>query len=89
MASRVGDVRRVTEILDDGTSVNWRDSDGYTALHWACEYNRAEVLKVLLKHNPLINQQTNWGSTPLHWACRRGSIDCVKLLLATGQCDLG
>ena len=89
-ASKDGDVRRVTETLDEGASVNWRNSCGYTALHWACNYNRAEVVKVLLKHNPLINQQTYWNlDTPLHLVCSRGSIDCVKLLLATGQCDLG
>ena len=88
-ASYNGDVRRISEILDDGASVNWRDSYGLTALHEACINNRAEVVTVLLKHNPLINQQTNCGSTPLHVACRRKSIDCVKLLLATGQCDLG
>ena len=88
-ASRDGDVRRVTEILDDGASVNWRDSAGFTALHWACSNNRTEVVKVLLKHNPLINQQDHWEYTPLHYAGWKGSIDCVKLLLATGQCDLG
>ena len=82
-------MRRVTEILDEGASVNWRDSGGWTALHEACINNRAEVVKVLLKHNPLINQQSDWGDTPLDWACRRGSIDCVKILLATGQCDPG
>ena len=87
-ASGGGDVRRVTEILDKGAPVNWRDSHGYTALHRACRSNRVEVVKVLLKHNPLIDQQNNWGNTPMHEACW-GSIDCVKLLLATGQCDLG
>ena len=88
-ASGDGDVRRVTEILDEGASVNWRDSLGCTALHEACNNNRAEVVKVLLKHNPLINQQNHWWRTPLHYACKWGSIDCVKLLMATGQCDLG
>ena len=82
-------MRRVTEILDEGASVNWRDSNGCTALHRACDYNRAEVVTVLLKHNPLINQKGRWGSTPMHRACWEGYLDCVKLLLATGQCDLG
>ena len=88
-ASCDGDVRRVTEILDEGASVHWRDSDGWTALHKACWNNRAEVVTVLLKHNPLINQQDRWEYTPMHDACGRGYIDCVKSLLATGQCDLG
>ena len=88
-ASGDGDVRRVSEILDEGASVNWRDRTGYTALHKVCLTNRAEVVKVLLKHNTLINQKNHWESTPLHFACRWGYIDCIKLLLATGQCDLG
>ena len=88
-ASRDGNVRRVTEILDKGAPVNWRDSVGWTALHVASYDNRAEIVKVLLKHHPLINQQDGLSRTPLHFACWRGYLDCVKLLLATGQCDLG
>ena len=90
-ASGFGNVRRVTELLQTGAPINWSTSDGYdrTALHGACYYNRAAVVKVLLKHNPLINQQDCLGETPLHFACWKGSTDCLKLLLATGQCHPG
>ena len=95
MASGRGDVGRVTELLKKGANVNWRYIDlgahriGLAVLHEACLYNRAEVVKELLKHSPSINQQTKNGDTPLHLACREGHIECAKLLLATEQCDLG
>ena len=55
----------------------------------ACLFNKAEVLIVLLRYNPLMNQPNIAGRTPQHLACYSGSLDCYKLLLATGQCDLG
>ena len=82
-------MKYVTELLKDGAPVNWSDGEGQTALHWACGYKRAEVVKVLLIHNPQINKKNTWGNTALHKACWRGYLDCVKLLLATGQCNLG
>ena len=92
-ASREGDVRRVTQLLEEGAPINWRKSSGYTAgwtaLHVACNNNRIEIVKLLLKHKPLVNQQTNSGDTPLHWACQMGFLECIKLLLASGQCNLG
>ena len=88
-ASCNGDVGYVIELLEKQTPVNWKNSDGRTPLHEACNNNRLEVVKVLLKHNPPINEQDRWGNTPLHIACWKGGLDCVKKLVATGQCDLG
>ena len=70
--------------------MNWKDSDGWTPLYYACVCTRSDTVKELLKYNPTLNQQTDdTGSTAAHTACRHGSLDCVKVLLATGQCDLG
>ena len=68
--------------------MNWRDGVGWTALHRA-SFDRPDLIKVLLKSSPNINQQDFGGETPLHRACNCGSLPCVKLLLATGQCDTG
>ena len=68
--------------------VNWRDDAGWTALHCA-SCGRPDIIKLLLKSSPNINQQSYGGNTPLHLACYNGSLPCVKLLLATGQCDTG
>ena len=91
-ASHDGNVERVTELLQEGAPVNWRNKDhfGFSALHTSCAINnRSEVVKVLLRYGPNVNQPKNDGYTPAHLACFWGSLDCLKLLLATGQCDLG
>ena len=84
-------MERVTKLLEGGAPVNWRNHDynGFTPLHISCHYNKAEVVKVLLRYNPNVNQQKDDGLTALHISCLLGHIDCVKLLLATGQCDQG
>ena len=69
-----------------GADVNWRDGADWTALHWA---SRPDIIKMLLKSSPNINQQDVAGETPLHMSCIYGHLPCVKLLLATGQCDTG
>ena len=71
-----------------GADVNWRNSLGWTALHCA-SFGRPDIIKLLLKSSPNINQQSNAKNTSLHYACIGGSLPCVKLLLATGQCDTG
>ena len=51
--------------------MNWKDSDGWTSLYHACLWNRADIVKELLKYNPELNQQNDDdGETALHTACR-------------------
>ena len=84
-----GTVKEVSDLLMKGADVNWRDGgDDWTALHWA-SFDKPDIIKVLLKSSPNINQQSNAKNTSLHHACGCGHLPCVKLLLATGQCDTG
>ena len=78
-ASDDGDMERVTRLLREGAPVNWKNRGRWTALHQACYYNRPEVVKVLLKYNPNINQQDDNGDTPLHGTCHVGSLGCVEV----------
>ena len=87
-ATNSSDVERVRELLMKGADVNWRDSLDCTALHIA-SHGRPDIVKMLLKSSPNINQQNFYGDTALHKACGLGDINGVKLLLATGQCDTG
>ncbi len=80
----------VERLLARGAPVNWRDSDGWAALHVACNYNHPDVVKILTQHDGIdVNVQTAINNTPLHWACYMGHLKCVQVLMETGQCDLG
>ena len=80
----------VERLLARGAPVNWRDSNGCTALHWACINNHPDVVKILTQQDGIdVNVQDIFKDTPLHYACRWGYLKCVQLLMATGQCDLG
>ena len=59
---------------------------GQTSLHYACENNHADTVRVLLAHgaSPISRSDGRW--TPLHMAAQRGHASIVRLLLNT---DLG
>ncbi|XP_064390771.1 ankyrin repeat domain-containing protein 1-like isoform X1 [Halichondria panicea] len=89
-ASRDGRVDEVERLLARGAPINWRDSGGRTALHWACINNHPDVVKILTQQDGIdVNAQDTYKNTPLHKACYCGHLKCVQLLMATGQCDLG
>ena len=89
-ASLYGRVDEVERLLARGAPVNWRGSNGWTALHAACYYNHPDVVKILTQQDGIdVNVQDTAKDTPLHDACRWGRLKCVQLLMATGQCDLG
>ena len=88
ICERGGTVKEVSDLLMKGADVNWRNSLGWTALHYA-SFGKPDIIKELLKSSPNINQQDVSGGTPLHKSCTYGYLLCVKLLLATGQCDTG
>ncbi len=81
----------VERLLARGAPVNWRTSDGWTALYRACIKNHPDVVKILTQQDGIdVNVQTTYSeNTPLHMACLCGHLKCVQLLMATGQCDLG
>ena len=54
--------------------------NGKTAIHFACENNKIDVLKYLLGLDLDLNAKNNTGETPLHYASKN-SIEHIKLLL--------
>jgi ankyrin repeat protein len=55
-----------------------------TALHWAAEYGRLEVVGLLLERGADVNQTVAWGLAPLHNAARSGSEKTVSFLIERG-----
>ena len=62
--------------------LNQKDRSGRTALIWAANYNRAEVLELLLENDAsMINGTDKDGNTALIHAVRNNSAECVKALI--------
>ncbi|KAK4714534.1 hypothetical protein R3W88_020441 [Solanum pinnatisectum] len=63
-----GDLEGMEELLDSGTSVNYKDIDGRTALHIAACQGYADVVDFLLKNGAHVDAMDRWGSTmaPMH-----------------------
>lgn len=74
----------VQRILVRGCNANTADGEGLTALHYACEFNKLDVIRVIREvagESLVINAQCKYGWTPLHCAAHHGNSDCVDMLL--------
>mmetsp|Transcript_39743 Transcript_39743/g.51260 ORF Transcript_39743/g.51260 Transcript_39743/m.51260 type:complete len:1026 (+) Transcript_39743:252-3329(+) len=60
--------------------VNFTESDGSSALHFACQKGWINLVKLLLSHKADPNLQRHDGCTPLMLAVENGFIDCVLAL---------
>ena len=71
------------------TQNNEGDSNGRSALMFACREGHTEAAKVLVENAAQLNlQKEEWGS-PLMLACKEGYSGVIKLLLEKGaQADL-
>ncbi|GMF25992.1 unnamed protein product [Phytophthora fragariaefolia] len=82
-AVKAGDVAKLRELLDRGVSLDVKDEDQRTPLHWACATGRLDVAEFLLEHAQAAgNVQDDSGWTPLMSAASAGHGDIVSLLLS-------
>lgn len=59
--------------------------NGYQSIHYACENNHYESIKILLLKCPdTINDQTNDLLTPIHLVCKNGSLEIIQFLILHG-----
>ncbi|XP_013421464.1 uncharacterized protein LOC106181577 [Lingula anatina] len=73
-------------LLEKGASVGFRDKRGLNALHYACLYQRLELVRVFLCAIDYdLNQGDKFGNTALHYAVSVGNVDITRLLLRTLQ----
>ncbi|CAL5403941.1 unnamed protein product [Camellia sinensis] len=75
-----GDLEGITELLDSGTNVNFKDIDGRTALHVASCQGLPDVVQLLLRRGAKVDVEDRWGSTPLADAIFYKNHDVIKLL---------
>ena len=68
-----------------GTDTDDTDIDGFTMLHYACQFGQPEIVKLLLERNKSsINKASDTGDTPLMMAARNSNLVIGKLLLDAG-----
>jgi len=51
--------------LDAGAKVDYKDSDGHTALMYAAAWNRTEIVKLLLDKGASVNDKDDYGNSVL------------------------
>lgn len=84
-AASEGDVAKVKELLDAGVDVNAKNAYGGTALSFACDRGRTEMVQLLLERGADPNtKDTFYGASPLMWALIKKRPAIVRLLLDKG-----
>lgn len=58
-----GDLEAISEALDDGVDVNFRDIDDRTPLHLAACHGSSQVVELLLGRGAEVDPKDVWGST--------------------------
>jgi len=83
MAAFQGDLAKVKRFLEQGISVDSRDSEGRAALHYAALHGKRDVVEFLLSQGANVNlKDKSMGFVPLHMVC--GDKDIVEMLIAKG-----
>jgi hypothetical protein len=75
--------------LENNAEVDQQTNLGRTALHYACDSNKAECVRELLKAKADWNLVTLAGCTALHVCCQNNSYDAlVELLKVDGYLEI-
>ena len=68
----------VSQLIEQGAEVDWRDEYGFTALHTAADNGHIPVVNLLLDGGWSLESRTKIGSTPLYWAAARGHLETAR-----------
>ena len=69
-------VKKVKQFLQEGCEINKQDErGGFTALMRACLLGNKDIVKLLLKKDPIIDIQNNLNKSALMFACEGGFKD--------------
>jgi ankyrin repeat protein len=78
-----GDLERTRLLLRRNPSLVFtKNSEGFTALHYAAFHGYLEIARLLLAETADVNAKTGKGATPLHYAVWYGHKETVQLLLS-------
>jgi len=71
----------VRDLLQAGANVEYKNKDGMTPLHIACEKNHTSITRMLIKAGANVNAKDNGGKTPLHLACEKNHKYIAEILI--------
>lgn len=87
---REGNFERVQEHLLDRDAprcfqqLTALDENGMALIHWACDRNHVEVLRLLVAAGTPVDLRDGEQQTALHYACSCGHLECARVLLEQG-----
>ncbi|XP_067008964.1 tyrosine-protein kinase Shark [Anabrus simplex] len=84
LASRLGKDAILKKLIESGANINCRDTAGYTPLHYACQSNLPNTVRILVQvgYANIQARNTETGWVPLHEAASRGHKEVVRVLLS-------
>lgn len=82
-----GDVEKVQELLEGGSSANAVSLDNVSAIGEAASAGHVNVVKLLLSKGVDPNRADICGWTPLHMAAQSGHEDVIKVLLSSSKIE--
>jgi ankyrin repeat protein len=88
-ASRNGNLDKVKKCMMQNVDVNAQDSNGWTALHFACQNGRTDIVGYLVREGKVdvsLNDMDGW--TALHKASKEGHLELVHFLVRNGKADV-
>jgi ankyrin repeat protein len=83
-AAKAGNLPAVKRLLQQHKSPNETEADGTTALYWAIQRERADIVQALLAAGAGVNTKNEYGITPLAWALTNGDAGIARQLLKAG-----
>ncbi len=85
IAASVGADELVAMMLNTGRiAVNYQDTNGATALHYASRGGHLKIVEMLVEAGADVNLGEEYGYTPLHEAAEYGHVDVARFLIAHG-----
>lgn len=79
--AREGELGNLIKCVESGVSVDLKDSEGRTPLHWAVDRGHINMTEMLVSRNADVNAKDNEGQTPLHYAATCEREDIAKYLV--------
>jgi ankyrin repeat protein len=83
-AASAGDLPALRRLLDSGTPVDTRDSQGRTALLAATHANQIEAARLLIDRGANVNAKDGMQDSPYLLAGARGRLEILRLTLKAG-----